>query len=84
MADILNFGANFRVAHQLYFEELYFRIIKLPFFSGFIPNYNNIFRQCPEIGQQYGTKNKAAFALQCKLNGKLIAALLFILYISLI
>ena len=33
-------------------------------------------RQCPQIGQQYGIKNKAAIALlQCKLNDKLIAAL---------
>ena len=29
-------------------------------------------------------KNKAAIDLQCKLNGKLIAALLFILYSNLI
>ena len=31
----------------------------------------------PQIGRQYG-KNKAAITLQCKLNGKLIAAILFI------
>ena len=40
--------------------------------------------QCPQIGRQYGIKNKAAITLQCKLNGKLIAALLFIPYSSLI
>ena len=34
--------------------------------------------QRPKIGRQYGIKNKATIALQCKLNGKLIAALLFI------
>ena len=33
---------------------------------------------------QYGIKNKAANGLQCKLNDKLIAALLFIQYSSLI
>ena len=33
---------------------------------------------CPDIGRQYGVKNKAAIALQCKLNGKIIAALVFI------
>ena len=37
-----------------------------------------ILRQCPQIGQQYGVQNKAAIALQCKLNGKLIAAFGFI------
>ena len=43
------------------------------------------FRPCLQIGQQYGIiKNKAAVALQCKLNGKLIAALLFNLYSSLV
>ena len=36
--------------------------------------------QYPEIGRQYEIKNKAAIAFQCKLNGKLIAALLYILY----
>ena len=40
--------------------------------------------QCPQIGQQYGIENKAAIALQCKSNVKLIAALLFIPYSSLI
>ena len=35
---------------------------------------------CPQIGQQCGIKNKAAIAFQCTLNGRLIAALLFILY----
>ena len=39
-------------------------------------------RQCPQIGRQYGIKNKAAIAWQCKLNGKLIAVLLFIPYSS--
>ena len=34
--------------------------------------------QFPQIGQRYGIKNKAAIILQCKLNVKLIAALLFI------
>ena len=34
--------------------------------------------QCPQIGRQYGIKRKAAVALQCKLNGKQITALLFI------
>ena len=33
--------------------------------------------QCAQIGRQYEIKNKAAIALQCKLNGKLIAALLY-------
>ena len=44
-----------------------------------LSNWNDGNRQgeCPQIGQQYGIKNKAAIALQCKLNGKLIAALLF-------
>ena len=44
--------------------------------------YNHLYvilRQCPQIGQQYGIKNKAAIAVQCKLNGNLIAALHFIL-----
>ena len=36
--------------------------------------------QCPDIGRQYGMKNKAAIGFQCKLNGELIAALIFILY----
>ena len=31
--------------------------------------------KCPHIGRQYRIKNKAAITLQCKLNGKLIAAL---------
>ena len=35
-------------------------------------------RQCPQIGWQYGIKNKAAIGLQYKSNAKLIAALLFI------
>ena len=34
--------------------------------------------QCPQIRPQYGMKNKAAIALQCKSNVKLIAA--FVLY----
>ena len=34
--------------------------------------------QCPQIGLQYRINNKAAIALQGKLNGKLTAALLFI------
>ena len=34
--------------------------------------------QWPEIGRKYEIKNKAAITLQCKLNGKLIAALLVI------
>ena len=33
---------------------------------------------CPQIGRQYGIKNKAAIALQCKSKDKLIAALVFI------
>ena len=37
-------------------------------------------RQSPQIWLQYGIKNKAAIALQCKLNGKPIAALLFSLF----
>ena len=37
-------------------------------------------RQCPQIRQQYGKNNKAAIALQCKSNVKLIAALLLIPY----
>ena len=37
-------------------------------------------RQCPQIGRQHGIKNMAAIAFQCKLNVKLIAALLFIPY----
>ena len=45
-------------------------------------SYTN--RQCPQIEWHYRIKNKAAIALQCKLNGKLIAALLFIPYSSLI
>ena len=39
---------------------------------------------CPQIGQQYGIKNKAAIALQCNSNVKLIAAMIFILYSSFI
>ena len=35
-------------------------------------------RQCTLIWQLYGIKNKAAIALQCESNVKLIAALLFI------
>ena len=38
----------------------------------------------PQIGQCRGLKNKAAIALQCKSNFKLIAALFFIPYSSLI
>ena len=34
--------------------------------------------QCPQIGR-HGIKNKAAIDLQCELNVKLIAAVLFIL-----
>ena len=35
--------------------------------------------QCSQIiGRQYGVNIKAAFGLQCKLNVKLLAALLFI------
>ena len=37
-----------------------------------------------QIGRQYEIKNKAAIALHCKLNGKQIAALLFIPCSSLI
>ena len=33
--------------------------------------------QCHQTGRQYGIKNKAAIDLPCKLNGKLIAALLY-------
>ena len=40
--------------------------------------------QCIQIGRQYEIKNKAAIAFQCKLNGKIIAALLYILYTCLI
>ena len=36
-------------------------------------------QEFPQIGQRYRIKNKAAIALQCKSNVKLIAALLFIL-----
>ena len=41
-------------------------------------------RQCSQIGRQYGINNEAAIAIQFKLNGKLIAALPWILYSSLI
>ena len=34
--------------------------------------------QCPQIGRQLRNKEQAAIALQCKLNGKLIAALFYI------
>ena len=37
-------------------------------------------RQYSLIGRQYGIINKAAIALQCKLNVKVIAAMFFILY----
>ena len=39
-------------------------------------------RQCPHLGRHYGIKNKAAIALQCESDVKLIAALLFIPYSS--
>ena len=34
--------------------------------------------QCPQLERRYIITNKAAIALQCKSNGKLIAALLFV------
>ena len=40
------------------------------------------FEQCPQIGGQYGIKNKAAIAIQCELIFKLIAALPFNPYCS--
>ena len=40
--------------------------------------------QCPHKERQYRIKNKAAIDSQCKLNVKLIAALFFIPYSSLI
>ena len=33
-----------------------------------------LYRQCPQTWRQYRVKNKAAIALQCKLNVKRIAA----------
>ena len=42
------------------------------------------FRQCPQIGRQCGIKNKAAIAIQCKSNVKLIVAVLFIPHSSVI
>ena len=45
-----------------------------------IPNLKSVWR-CPQIGRRNGVKNKEAIVLQCKLNGILISALLFIPYI---
>ena len=39
-------------------------------------NARLLVRQCPQLDIQYGIKNKAAITLQCRLNSKLIAALL--------
>ena len=41
---------------------------------------NLLYWHSPQIGLQYEIKDEATIALQCKLNGKIIAALLFIEY----